>query len=242
MGKLAPKVKRFNDFIALYPELYSTFRMWHYDNGRRSSPYGVSKIPEDLVKKRVFIFLGREQLLKSINYDELLRDLDTLLPLYEYVESESVNPISMQQTTFSFSPGWTAKSLFATATLTQRTIDVSLRHNELQRVLCEKLASQYGKDNIGSETRSGVGTRIDVVVRQGDQFWFYEIKTYLSPRACIREAIGQLLEYSHWPGAKRASRLIVVGESPLDDDGSEYLRRLKNELALPIEYEQIPID
>ena len=80
------------------------------------------------------------------------------------------------------------------------------------------------------------------MVRQGDQFWFYEIKTYLSPRACIREAIGQLLEYSHWPGAKRASRLIVVGESPLDDDGSEYLRRLKNELALPIEYEQIPID
>jgi hypothetical protein len=94
---------------------------------------------------------------------------------------------------------------------------------------------------VGTEKASGVGTRIDVVVRQGNEFWFYEIKTAQSPRACLREALGQLPEYAFWPGAQAASRLIVVGESAIDDDGSEYLRRLRDRFGLPIEYEQISI-
>src|ERR1039457_7558173 len=30
-----------------------------------------------------------------------------------------------------------------------------------------QLASQYGKDNVGAENASGIGTRIDVLVRRG---------------------------------------------------------------------------
>ena len=59
-----------------------------------------------------------------------------------------------------------------------------------------QLASQYGKDNVGAENASGIGTRIDVLVRRGNEYWFYEIKTAQSPRACLRQAVGQLLEYA----------------------------------------------
>lgn len=70
-----------------------------------------------------------------------------------------------------------------------------------------------------------------------NEYWFYEIKTALTPRACLREAIGQLLEYGFWPGGQEPARFIVVGESPIDDNGQEYLRRLRKRFSLPIEYE-----
>ena len=41
--------------------------------------------------------------------------------------------------------------------------------------------------------------RMDVVFMHTNGFWFNEIKTYHSSLAGIRDAIGQLLEYAHWP-------------------------------------------
>lgn len=81
-----------------------------------------------------------------------------------------------------------------------------------------------------------------MMVRHPDGFWFYEIKTAQSPRACIREAIGQLLEYSLWPGSQKAVRMIVAGESELDADGAAYLESLREQFDLPIHYEQITVE
>jgi len=38
---------------------------------------------------------------------------------------------------------------------------------------------------------------MDVVFKHTNDFWFNEIKTYHSPLAGIRDAIGQRLEYAH---------------------------------------------
>jgi hypothetical protein len=133
------------------------------------------------------------------------------------------------------------KASSAAATQLQRQLDITLRHNELQDALYRRLASQYGEGNVGTENASGIGTRIDVVVRRENEYWFYEIKTAQSPRACLREAVGQLLEYAFWPGGQGATRLIVAGETAIDNDGLEYLRRLREHFSLPIEYEQISI-
>ena len=122
-----------------------------------------------------------------------------------------------------------------------KELDLDLRHNRLQEALYQRLASKYGKDNVRTEQPSGVGTLIDIVVKMKNEYWFYEIKTALTPRACLREAIGQLLEYGFWPGAQEPTQFIVVGESPIDEDGQEYLRRLRKRLSLAIEYEAIVI-
>ena len=166
-----------------------------------------------------------------------------LLPLYRYVESAgTLQPISMPtRAAFVFVPGCTTKARTTTATLGQTELDVTLRHNLLQTAFYERLVSKFGTKNVGTELASGAGTSVDVVVRRADGYWFYEIKTAHSPRACIREALGQLLEYAFWPGAQEALRLIVVGESSLDQEGADYLQRLRTKFSLPVHYEQITV-
>jgi hypothetical protein len=115
---------------------------------------------------------------------------------------------------------------------------VNLRHNEIQWHLYKHLASLYGSRAVGTECPSGTDGKVDVIVRRGNKFWFYDIKTAPSARACIREAIAQLMEYSFWPGGREAKRLVVVGEPFLDGDSRAFLARLKNQLSLPITYLQ----
>lgn len=239
---LIPKVKCFNDFILTNAEDFGDMRMWHYAAGERSPDSMPGPISPTLVSEGVFVFLGNRQPSKKINYEKILDDFDRLLPLFEYVESKGAKPITVSsESEFVFKSGCSTKVSSAKATLAKKELDLDLRHNELQQGLYEKLVKKYGRDNVGTERPSGVGTKVDVVVRKGKEFWFYEIKTALTARACLREALGQLLEYSFWPGAQEPTRLIIVGESALDTDGKEYLSRLKKRFSLPIEYEQIAI-
>ena len=87
----------------------------------------------------------------------------------------------------------------------------------------------------------GRGSRLDVVVKLGERFHIYEIKTSQSARACMREALSQLLEYSFWPGVQEAEQLIIVGEPPLDKDAGEYLSILRSRFALPLYYQQFNV-
>jgi hypothetical protein len=239
---LIPKVRLFNDFIQLYPEQFAGMRMRHYQE-QRSAKYMPTSIPPELVTEGVFIFVGEWQSLKQIDYETLLNCFDKLLPVYQYVESGgSLQPIStITATPFDFQPGLSLRAPSTTASLAARELDINLRHNILQEALYHKLADRYGADNVGVELPSGAGTSVDVVVRDKGQFYFYEIKTAQSPRACLRQALGQILEYSFWPGSQEAIRLVVVGESSLDEEGAEYLRILKKRFSLPVEYEQIVV-
>ncbi len=238
---LVPKVKFFNDFIELNAGDFSDMRMWHYDP-ERSSDYPPGAISSALVRKGVFVFLGSRQPAKRIDYERILTDFDRLLSLYRYVESGGTTaPVPLPKSGFDFKPGYSKKVTTAKATLAEKELDLDLRHNLLQDALYQRLTSKYGKDNVRTEQPSGVGTQIDVVVKMKSEYWFYEIKTALTPRACLREAIGQLLEYGYWPGAQEPTRFIVVGESPIDEVGQEYIRRLRKRFSLPIEYEAIVI-
>jgi hypothetical protein len=244
---LIPKVKLFNDFMQLYPEQYTDMRMWHWDErkqpSKRSTDSPPTSIPPKLVTEGMFIFLGERQPLEELDYEALLNCLDRLLPLYKYIESGgALQPIStVTVAPFEFRPGFAPRTPSATASLAVRELDINLRHNVLQEALYHRLADEYGTENVGVELPSGVGTSIDVVVRHKGKFHFYEIKTAQSPRACLRQALGQLLEYAFWPGSQEAVRLIVVGESALDQEGTEYLRTLKKRFSLPVEYEQIVV-
>ncbi len=198
---LRPKVRLFNEFLDLYPNKYSRMKMWHWDANGRSTDYAPSAIPGDRIKNGVFIFLGLLDPLAKVDTDQILRDFDDLLPLYKYVESNgAAEPVpDVEMSAFEFKHGCTVKKLKATAHKKGDPVDVALRHNSLQLKLYELLVAEFGHKNVGTELPTGNGTRIDVVVKHAKGFWFYEIKTYYSPRACIRDALGQLLEYSHWP-------------------------------------------
>jgi hypothetical protein len=108
--------------------------------------------------------------------------------------------------------------------------------------LITRLSTQFGKQNISSESSSGISNKIDVILKNGSEYWFYEVKTGGTARACIREALGQLLEYSYWPGAQRASKLIVAGEPRLDEDAASYIASIRDIFSLPITYEQQSVE
>ncbi len=239
---LVPKVKYFNDFISLNAGDFGDMRMWHYDNNVRSEDRPVAPIPPALVTEHIFVFMGNRQPSKQVEYETVLADFDRLLPLYRYVESRGLSePVSLPRTGFKFMAGASKKVKTAKATLPEKELSLDLRHNLLQESLYHRLVAKYGVENVRTEQPSGAGTLIDIVVKRNDKFWFYEIKTALTARGCLREAIGQLLEYSFWPGSQEPARLIVIGESELDKEAEEFLDRLKNRLSLPIEYEAATI-
>lgn len=240
---LRPNVSLFNEFLQLYPNKYARMGMWHWDAEGRSVEYRPSPIPSERVANGVFVFLGLLNPIKDVDPDEILRDFDDLLPLYKYVESNgTAQPVViLKPTAFQFAHGCTVKKLRTTAKNKNDPIDVTLRHNALQLALYKSLTAKYGRRNVGTELPTGNGTRVDVVVKHSNEYWFYEIKTFHSPRACIRDALGQLLEYSHWPSGVCASKLIVVGENKIDADGKAYLAELKSRYSLPVEYMRVTL-
>ena len=201
IGILIPKLKRFNVFLERHPEEFSDLQMWHYDGEERSPNYLPARIKDDLVHKGVFIFLGRLQPVNHVDYELLLDDFDRLLSLYGFVEGRDAHPTRAETIDrFEFKPGCTIKPASTKASVAERQSDVDLRHNEIQYALYRHLVVLYGQDNVGTERPTGTGGEVDVVVRHRAKYWFYEIKTENSARACIREALAQMLEYSFWPG------------------------------------------
>ena len=238
---LIPKVRLFNDFLRRHPDLYADMRIWNWCDRGRSGESLPGPIPHEWVSKGVFVFLGHRSSVQELDGDRILAEMDRLLPLYEYVESKGGRHrlSKPDEERFVFRPGCTSKAAATKASYAQQELDVNLRHNQLQDALYRRLVKRHGAGNVGTESSTGIGTRVDLVVRQPSGYSFYEIKTSLEPRACIREALGQLLEYAFWPGSQEAYQLIVVGETAADVDVKEYCRRLNMRFSLPIQYQHI---
>lgn len=237
---LKPKINLFNEFIRLHSELYGDMQMWHHKDGKQNRRHKPAPIPNELVSEGVFIFLGKLQPSDSIDYEIILNDFDRLLDLYKFTEGGSESQTVSVSVQAEFRPGFKAKASSAIATQVRKQWQIILRHNKLQEVLCQQLVSQFGAENVRAEFVNVGRTSVDIVVRQGTEYWFYEIKTAASARECIREALGQILEYAFWqPEAWKVSRLIIVGEAVMDKDCKNYLQLLKKRFLLPIEYQRI---
>ena len=68
---------------------------------------------------------------------------------------------------------------------------------------------------------------------------FFEIKTVYDARLCIRQALGQLMEYSFFPETHNAQKLVVVGPVEKTPEVITYLERLNKDFNIPIGYIQI---
>ena len=112
----------------------------------------------------------------------------------------------------------------------------------IQAAFFDYLVGIHGEENVSGEQDSGNGTSVDVAVKKGMRLTYYEIKTGLSAQSCIREALGQLLEYAYWPGNQRAGKLVIVGEAKYDAKAKAYIKSLQDEFALPIEYKRFDMN
>jgi hypothetical protein len=244
---MVPKVRRFNEFLRINSEKFRDLLMWTWPyphrHNKRSPNYTPMPVPPELIKPRILIVLGRLQQIDNIDIELILTDFDRLLPLYEFVEGTAGFPcITDKNVKFDFKPGCPPRLSQTNATITEQKLNIYLRHNKLQETLYKVLSQRFGPNEVGIERPTGTGVIVDLIVRNGGEFWFYEIKTGLSARGCIREALAQLLEYSYWPGSIEASRLIVVGEPALDSDADSYLSQLRERFFLPLYYQQIDVN
>ena len=123
-----------------------------------------------------------------------------------------------QEPGIAFRPGCRPKRESAKAQTKTEIKTILLRENKLQRALYEKLCGRYGKNSVGTEVPTGTGGRIDVVVLRRGKNTYYEIKSDSCIRTCLRDAIGQLVEYAYWTPGNVAEKLIVVSESPLTSE------------------------
>lgn len=238
--EMATRIVRLNEFIETRADEYSDFLMYNswYDSDEWSGDHSLRSIEPEIVRLGAFIFIGRRQSPTQVSVELILRDFDRLLPMYEFAESGDVADISGRDTTPpDFVPGISRRPSRTKMSVAERKLNKELRHNDIQFALGQYLIKQYGRNAVSDEHPTGNGTNIDLAVKNGKDYTFYEIKIG-GARHCIRQAVGQLLEYSYWPGARRGSRLVIVGEEALDERGQKYLVHLREEFGLPLYYEQ----
>jgi hypothetical protein len=248
---LVPKVARFNAYLRDNPEAFEGMTMWHWQDDERSLDYAVQPISSEMIRHRTFVFLGDRMALDEIDPHAALGAFDRLFPLYAFVEAGSAIPAGEDETTETAAvEALDTLDLYGgreidggrwiKATRRARTLDIFLRHREIQRRLKEKLIGE-GMTDVRLEVP--IGDRlIDAVVQHEGELWFYEVKTSPTVRGCLREAIGQLLEYSLWPGATPPRKLIVVGEPALTPSAEAYLASLNQRFPFPISYRQLALD
>ena len=90
------------------------------------------------------------------------------------------------------------------------------------------LWAQYGTKPVAMENEA-----VDMKLIDGGHVTFYEIKMERTVKNCIRLALGQLIEYAHYPNYQRADNLVVVGDVSLNDDDSTYLKFIRYPITSP---------
>ena len=111
-------------------------------------------------------------------------------------------------------------------------------HARMQTKLLAELQDEHGKEHVWLERDF-----VDVCVETANMRIFFEIKSDLEPRAVIRQALGQILEYAYHPtrSGKQPDRLVIVGRTQLESHDLEYLQTLRQSFNLPLDYRVVSI-
>lgn len=109
--------------------------------------------------------------------------------------------------------------------------EVNQRHNEIQNRFADILRKQYGKENVILEE-----DYVDIKVKQPKKYIFFEVKSSAFASDCIKEALGQLLSYTHHNTDGKTIDIRVVGENEATPDEVEFINYLKLNLKLDFDY------
>ena len=112
----------------------------------------------------------------------------------------------------------------------ESTTEIEARHQKMQEGLKECLEAE-GYTNIIMEAG-----HIDLQATKNGEIHFFEVKTHDTARACIREALGQILEYNHFPNTQRADKMFIVGPAKPSKDEHQYIKYLQDNYNLNIDY------
>ena len=112
----------------------------------------------------------------------------------------------------------------------------------MQSALYGSLVAVHGPEKVSCEGATSSGRPADIIVRLEDGYEIFEIKTALAARDCVRQALGQLLEYAYWPGSPDFKALWIVGPSPIDNETRDHLDGLRERFGIPLGYRHQPVE
>lgn len=238
---LYPKIRKLNYIILSKPYLFDDYKMWIWNNGERTDIFDVRSISEQDISVGNFIFIGKIQ--KTYDLPEIMETFDAMFPVYKEVEFENLKESResiKNENRFVFLDSIYKLPRKRHLSIETKELDFSIRHSMIQEKLVSELKRRYGANNVVAENYIGLN-RIDVVVRDNQEYYFYEVKVANSARDCIRDAFGQLLDYCCYTDVRNASKLFVVGEPELDSATKEYLEFINKEFNIPIGYLRIEL-
>ncbi len=105
------------------------------------------------------------------------------------------------------------------------------QHSRLQNRLRRKLRDQYGPDSVKMEEEF-----VDLKLLESGLITFIEIKMDRTVKSCVRSALGQLLEYAHYPNFQKADKLLIVGNASASENDKTYLQYIRETYNLPMYY------
>lgn len=197
---------------------------------------------EDLSRKRMSIRTCQNPpekfkaiKIKTINHDNLntwinkLNDL--IVPVPQQTTGKTLEHIQ-------FVSGLNIKNNNTERVNKKEAIAVINLHDELKEKLYLQLTQKYGTDNVGTEVSIG-HKKIDLVVKNQDSYDLYEIKTNQEVRICIREAMGQIIDYAFFECKDKIGKMTIVGPTQISQEASEYLKNIRNKHNLPIYYDSV---
>ena len=119
----------------------------------------------------------------------------------------------------------------------EKYVRVERKHKQIQNALYEILSDEY--KNLKMEVAPDFISKdkVDIMgkhIASGERHYF-EIKTF-NAKSSIREALGQILEYAHYPQKNNADKMYIVGLGKPTTKDNEYLEYLRSSYKIPIWY------
>lgn len=110
-------------------------------------------------------------------------------------------------------------------------IIVKQLHNKIQNQFVKFL-----RDNYPGRLSVEYHKRVDVMREDQDVLWMYEVKPYEDAYRCVRESIGQLLDYAFRLSTDKETKIVTVGPNKADHETLKFIAHLKRQLNVDYEY------
>jgi hypothetical protein len=202
----------------------------------------ISKFKKNVPPEAFAVIKFRPEDLELLDFPlEFLRGDLAVTSDYYNLKNKKKSPKLLGSEKFNFVGGHNPGKHKATSTYLRQKGEVDLIHNQIQTALFNQLIEIYGVENVETEVAAGEGMRVDLVVKHKNKYSFYEIKTSRSIRQCVRDAIGQLLEYAHYGNTVAIRDFIVVSPNIVNRECLSYLSFIKDKYGIPIKHQEFDL-
>lgn len=106
--------------------------------------------------------------------------------------------------------------------------------NDLHKYLTQ--SNTYKDFEISTEKTRISNNLVDCAAKNKNKHILFEVKTANSVLACIRQALGQIMEYALLDTSLDVEQLIIIGPAIPNDNDLIYFQNLKDKLKLPLQY------